>query len=108
MANSEQSLYRIQDVNTEMAVWYLMKLNTVNIIARKMISYSSRGFIFVQFRPDQLIVFGVYSQYCAGNQMWKSFSATSFIHDQRVEVILQVDSSPQEFDSVADMGKLLD
>lgn len=73
-----------------------------------MISHSSRGFIFVQFRLDQLIVFSMYTQYCAGNQMRKTFSAASFIDDQRIKVILQVDRAPQEFDSIADMRELLD
>ena len=85
-----------------------MKIYIVEIIARKMISYSLRGLFFLQFRLDQLIVFSVNSQYCAGNQMWKTFSATSFIYNQRIEVILQVDGPPKEFDSIADMRILLD
>ena len=39
--------------------------------------------------------------------MWKTFSATSFSNDQRVQIILQVDRTPQKIDSIANMRKLL-
>ena len=52
-------------------------------------------------------MFSVYSQYCTGNQMWKPFSAISFSHNQRVQIILQVDGTPQKLDSIANMRKLL-
>ena len=40
------------------------------------------------------IVFSVYSQYRFGNRVWKAFATTSFVYDQSVEVILQIDGTP--------------